>query len=41
MASGAAVVVRWPPEQQTCRESVEAVDEVMGPDKVSAGSESS
>ena len=37
MAAGAAVVVRWPPEQQIWRESTEAV-EVMGPDKLITGS---
>ena len=29
MASGAAGVVRWPPEQQICRELIEAVEGVM------------
>ena len=29
MAARAAVVVRWPPEQQICREFLEAVEEVM------------
>ena len=37
MGAGAAVVVRRPPEQHICREFVEAVEEVMGPDKLSAG----
>ena len=39
MAAGAAGVVSWPPEQQICREFVEAVEELIGPpDKLSAGS---
>ena len=38
MAARAAVVVRWPPEQQICREFKEAVEEVMGPEKLSTGS---
>ena len=38
MVAGAAVVVRWPPPQQIRREFIEAVEEVMGPDKLSAGS---
>ena len=29
MTARAAVVVRWPPKQQICRESIEAVEEVM------------
>ena len=29
MAAGAAVVVRWPLEQQICREFIKAVEEVM------------
>ena len=37
MATGAAVIVRWPPEQQICRASIEAAEKVMGPDKLSAG----
>ena len=37
MGAGAAVVVRWSPEQQILRKFVEAV-EVMGPDKLIAGS---
>ena len=40
IAAGAAVVVRWPPEQQGCRAFTEAAEEVMGPYKISAGSES-
>ena len=39
MGAGAAVVVRWSPEQQICRKCIEAV-EVMGPDKLIAGSRS-
>ena len=38
MGAGAAVVVRWPPEQQICREFIKAVVEGMDPDKLSAGS---
>ena len=38
MGAGAAVVVRWAPEQQICRELIEAVKEVMDPDKLSTGS---
>ena len=38
MATRAAVVVRWPPKQQICREFIEVIEEVMGPDKLSAGS---
>ena len=39
MAAGAARVMPWSPEQQICREFIEAVEEVMGPpDKLSAGS---
>ena len=38
MAARAAVVVPWPPEQQICREFIEAVEEVMGQEKLSAGS---
>ena len=38
MVTGAAVVRRWPPEQQICREFIEVVEEVMNPDKLSAGS---
>ena len=38
IAAGAAVVVRLPPEQQICREFIEVTEEVMGPDKLSAGS---
>ena len=41
MAAGAAVVVRWPPEQQVCRAVIpfiEAAEQVMSPDKLSAGS---
>ena len=30
--------MRWPPEQQFCRESIETVEEAMDPDKLSAGS---
>ena len=37
MGAGAAVVVRWSPEQQIWRKSIEAV-EVMGPDELNAGS---
>ena len=37
MDARAAVVVRWPPEQQVWREFIEeAVEEVMDPDKPSA-----
>ena len=32
------MVVRWPPVRQICREFIEAAEEVMGPDKLSAGS---
>ena len=38
MGAGAAVVVEWPPEQQICREFIKALEEVMDPDKLSAGS---
>ena len=40
IAAGGSLV-RWPPEQQVCRAVVpfiEAVEEVMSPDKLSAGS---
>ena len=40
MAAGAAVVMRWPPEQEIWRKFIKAV-EVMGSDKVIAGSGSS
>ena len=39
MAAGAAVVVRWPPEQQIGKKFIGAV-EVMDPDKLIAGSRS-
>ena len=29
MAAGAAVIVRWPPEQQICRAFIEAAEEVI------------
>jgi len=40
MGLGAVVVVRWSPEQQIWRKFIEAV-EVMGPNKLNAGSGSS
>ena len=40
MAAGAAVVIRGPPEQQICREFIEAVEAVTGRDKLGASSES-
>ena len=40
MAAAAVVALRWPLEQQICREFIEAVEEVMSPEKLSAVSRS-
>ena len=38
MTAGAALVVRWSPEQQVCKVFIEAVEEVMSPDKLNTDS---
>ena len=38
MGAGAAVVVRWSPEQQISRKFIEEAIEVMDPNKLIAGS---